>query len=857
MELSLQRRLRVFALLSLAAPIIAAVFGVSTLLVPKSAIAAQTIPYKVNFQGRLTDNSGNILSDGLYNIKFRFMDALTTGTNKFEEDRVIIGTDNRVQVANGLFNIQFGDVTALSPTLFSGAFPLYLEVELPTPATANCATNGCAVFTEGPMTPRQALASSAYAFNSDTLDGLDSTAFAQLSATQTFTGTNSFQPTTNISSALIKQNSSGLFATDIFTVSGSSSGNFIQVTSTAANQGAVTVQSLGANALILQSGSGTLSLGSTTLVNSTGASLAFNSAAAAPITLDSGTIGNVNIGTDTISSKTINIGPTATNPNPTSISIGTNIIGTQNVDIGSTGSGNAAAGTNVNIQGGTGTSTAIVLGTNGAGGIVIDTGTTGAITIGTNANAKDTTVGSVTGASVTAILGGATGSVGIGSVGSSILSSTVNIGNTNNATGTQIVSIGSNALAANALTLEAGNSGKIQIGNSAAAHTIQIGANGAAAGNAQIVVVGSGSTTTAGTVTLQGGNLTSTNGNSGIVIGGGYSITDTNLVGLTLDSTTTFNETASTCSTSVNDGTLYYNAAQSSGTQGGSMAVRVCTNGNWEDLVSTAGLGIMLFGVVPDSGNNPGDLTATITSGVTGPCKVSWATSTTVTVAPCTAYSGGRKVVVSSTTLSTTNATLGNYQHVCLTGTNNAPSLTTSATEATGQPAFSINNPIICLADIAFAAANNTISQIFDTRAFTNSQKEFVSSAAALGLGWPACPSGQQATTCAVAVNDSVMGIVAATTGVVGAGGVPNVILVTGGPTLAKPNLTAVVAGDVVGSAATANRLTATILPNGVLGTVFDANLGIARNASPATACTATASAVNCNYQLFFDQQKR
>ena len=43
------------------------------------------------------------------------------------------------------------------------------------------------------MTPRQHLATAAYAFNSDTLDGLDSTAFGQLSASNAFTGANTFQ----------------------------------------------------------------------------------------------------------------------------------------------------------------------------------------------------------------------------------------------------------------------------------------------------------------------------------------------------------------------------------------------------------------------------------------------------------------------------------------------------------------------------------------------------------------------------------------------------------------------------------------------------------------------------------------
>jgi hypothetical protein len=147
--------------------------------------AAQSVPYKVNFQGRLTDNNGNILPDGSYNIKFRLFDAPSAGTNKFEEDRVFAAADNRVSIQNGLFNIQFGDITAITPALFSGAFTLYLEVELPTPASSTCASNGCAVFTEGAMTPRQSMASSPYAISADTLDGIDSSGFAQLNTSNT------------------------------------------------------------------------------------------------------------------------------------------------------------------------------------------------------------------------------------------------------------------------------------------------------------------------------------------------------------------------------------------------------------------------------------------------------------------------------------------------------------------------------------------------------------------------------------------------------------------------------------------------------------------------------------------------
>lgn len=144
--------------------------------------AAQTIPYKVNFQGRLTDASGNIKPDGLYNMKIRIYSAVSGGT--------LLGTEirdgsYRAQVTNGLFSIQIGDNTALAPSLFTN-YPLYIEIELPTPATATCTTAGCGTWTEGPMSPRSPLGSSPYAFNSDTIDGIDGSSLARNDANNTF-----------------------------------------------------------------------------------------------------------------------------------------------------------------------------------------------------------------------------------------------------------------------------------------------------------------------------------------------------------------------------------------------------------------------------------------------------------------------------------------------------------------------------------------------------------------------------------------------------------------------------------------------------------------------------------------------
>jgi hypothetical protein len=161
---------------------------------PTSAL--QTAPYKVNFQGRLTDSTGNAKAAGSYNIKFRLMSASSGGSNLWQADRVRGASDYRITVTTGgLFTIQLGDTTlgdpALSPSIFNTQTnaTVYLEVELPTPATATCSTNGCASFTEGAMTPRSLLGASAYAMNADTVDGIDSASLVQLSSNNTFTGT--------------------------------------------------------------------------------------------------------------------------------------------------------------------------------------------------------------------------------------------------------------------------------------------------------------------------------------------------------------------------------------------------------------------------------------------------------------------------------------------------------------------------------------------------------------------------------------------------------------------------------------------------------------------------------------------
>lgn len=162
-----------------------------------SAKAATTLPTKMNFQGRITNSAGSILANGTYNMRFRIFNAATAGTQQWSENR-LVSAGQGVTVTNGQFSVQLGDVTSLPASVFTSN-SLYFEVELPTPASA---TGSSPVWTEGAMTPRNQLATSAYAFNSETLDGLDSAAFGQLDQNNTFTGNNTFSGTLQGGSSL-------------------------------------------------------------------------------------------------------------------------------------------------------------------------------------------------------------------------------------------------------------------------------------------------------------------------------------------------------------------------------------------------------------------------------------------------------------------------------------------------------------------------------------------------------------------------------------------------------------------------------------------------------------------------------
>jgi hypothetical protein len=105
-------------------------------------ISRSDIPRTINYQGRLTDQNGNPLTDGIYGTTFTLYDATVNGT--------IMWSDTySLQTKNGYFNIILGS-NAAHPLNVNFNQPYYL---------------GIAVSPDPEMMPRQPLNAVPYALN--------------------------------------------------------------------------------------------------------------------------------------------------------------------------------------------------------------------------------------------------------------------------------------------------------------------------------------------------------------------------------------------------------------------------------------------------------------------------------------------------------------------------------------------------------------------------------------------------------------------------------------------------------------------------------------------------------------------
>ncbi len=110
------------------------------------------VPRLINYQGKLTDTSGNPVADGNYSITLRIYDADAGGNLLWEETQSIL-------VQKGIFSCLLGGVTNLDLAFDR---PYWLAIK---------------VGSDAEMTPRQQIASAGYAFRAEDsakLEGRDS-----------------------------------------------------------------------------------------------------------------------------------------------------------------------------------------------------------------------------------------------------------------------------------------------------------------------------------------------------------------------------------------------------------------------------------------------------------------------------------------------------------------------------------------------------------------------------------------------------------------------------------------------------------------------------------------------------------
>ncbi|MEK7462367.1 MAG: hypothetical protein AAB618_02225, partial [Patescibacteria group bacterium] len=150
-----------------------AIVSVGLLLSGLSVAYAQP-SYTMNYQGKLTDNTGLAVTDGTYAMEFKLYTQSSGGAAIWTETR---NGGNVVTVTNGLFSVMLGSVTSIAGVNFNQA--LYLGVN---------------IAGDGEMTPRKSLGTVPSAFEARQLGGVASTSFLRsdtadsASGLLTFTG---------------------------------------------------------------------------------------------------------------------------------------------------------------------------------------------------------------------------------------------------------------------------------------------------------------------------------------------------------------------------------------------------------------------------------------------------------------------------------------------------------------------------------------------------------------------------------------------------------------------------------------------------------------------------------------------
>ena len=286
---------------------------------------------------------------------------------------------------------------------------------------------------------------------------------------------------------------------------------------------------------------------------------------------------------------------------------------------------------------------------------------------------------------------------------------------------------------------------------------------------------------------------------------------DTDLTLLRLDSYDVGDDGGLSCGSNTNSGALYYNNVMGS--------IRGCVGNAWVDISNPDTLGLLTFGIIPSSGgaNNAYDLPSLKSSGVTGPCKVSFNSANSVSIQACTAYSGGQRVTYNGGTVTIPFTASNQWSHICMGGAGGAITASTPSTSPTANlPTWSVDKPILCLADVRSTSAGAVgIAAIYDTRTFSSTLKEAVNTSEAVELGNLVKTNASGAMAKGTSASAKLYGvvIVADSATPTSGTGAPNAIVATVGPAWIK-SVSGTAGGFVIESSTAGYAQTTTNIPN-------------------------------------------
>ena len=253
--------------------------------------AAPGINKQLGYQGVLKNPSGNTIPNASYDMVFKIYNVSSGGTPLWTGTYTATN-GNPVTTNNGFFHVLLGSGTGNALNLDFNTDSYYL---------------GITVGSDAEMSPRQRIGAAGYAFNADTLDGLDSTAFLSSLAAPTGSNANGGSISSSaLTLSLADGTNPGLVSTGVQTFAGNKTfaGNVgIGTTSPTANL------SFGALAATINNAV-------------TNGSLQFSSNGTGNIVFSPGTSGTVQLGNSPTQSVFVSGGNFLINTNPQIISTG-------------------------------------------------------------------------------------------------------------------------------------------------------------------------------------------------------------------------------------------------------------------------------------------------------------------------------------------------------------------------------------------------------------------------------------------------------------------------------------------------------------------------------------------------------